>query len=193
MPDVRPLTIVPNAILRTVCKPIVWDKKTSEIVTALQDTVMAQTNPQGVGLSAPQIGKNARLFVTWLSDDPEADPSVSDLKVYGNPVLTGHSTDVTLGPDPEDPILEGCLSIPKIYGPVPRYEWVEISYETIENGKMVKKEERAQGFVARVIQHEFDHLEGVLFTDYSLKYDLPVYEYIGKKLVAMDKEVLEAF
>lgn len=154
---------------------------------------MAQTNPQGVGLSAPQIGKNARLFVTWLSADPEADPSKSDLKIYGNPVITAHSQDVTLGPDPEDPVLEGCLSIPKIYGPVPRYEWVELSFETMENGTMVSKEERAEGFLARVIQHEFDHLEGILFTDYSLKYDLPVYEYIGKKLVAMDTEVLEAF
>ncbi len=193
MPDVRPLTIVPNEILRTVCKPIVWDKKTQEMITALQDTVMAQTNPQGVGLSAPQIGKNARLFVTWLSADPEADPSVLDLKVYANPVFTSHSADVTLGPDPEDPILEGCLSIPKIYGPVPRYEWIEIAFETMENDTMVTKEERADGFLARVIQHEFDHLEGILFTDYSLKYDLPVYEYVGKKLVAMDKEVLEAF
>lgn len=193
MPDVRPLTIVPNEILRLVCKPIVWDKKTLETVTALQDTVMAQTNPQGVGLSAPQIGKNARLFVTWLSADPEADPTVSDLKVYGNPVLTAHSSDVTFGPDPDDPILEGCLSIPKIYGPVPRYEWIEIAFETMEDGKKVTKEERAEGFLARVIQHEFDHLEGKLFTDYSLKYDLPVYEYVGKKLVAMDNEVLEAF
>ena len=76
---------------------------------------------------------------------------------------------------------EGCLSIPIFYGPVPRYEWVEVEYQGLTNlelknqPKIKMKKARFGDFDARVIQHEYDHLEGILFTDLVLKNNLPIY------------------
>lgn len=205
----KPILTVPNEILRATSKDVVFDKKISEFVSDLSSTLFAKDNPKGVGLSAPQIGKNWNVFVTWLAPDPEDDPTPSDLKVFINPSLTDHSTETTFGPDEDDPVLEGCLSIPTLYGPVPRFEWVEVEYATIQvsgirsqvlgnktdtlylEPKTLRK--RFSGFEARVIQHEYDHLQGMLFTDYSLKYDLPIYEYSGKKMKEIDKKIIEGF
>jgi peptide deformylase len=151
---------------------------------------MNHTNPRGVGLSAPQLGKNWNLFVTWLNADPDKDATPQDLRVFINPKITNVSQQVTFGEDKDDPILEGCLSIPQLYGPVPRHEWIEIRYDTLENDDIRQKEERFESFMARVVQHEYDHLEGVLFTDYSLKYELPVYEHRGKSMVPINLNLI---
>ena len=119
---------------------------------------------------------------------------MEDLKIFLNPVIVDHSKETTYGADAEDPILEGCLSIPGIYGPVPRWEWVKVRYQTIDHrSQPVEKTERFSDFDARVIQHEYDHLQGILFTDYSLKMDLPVYEFVGKKMKEISKDILQAF
>ncbi len=191
---IKPLVLVPDQSLRIPSKDVTFDKKTFELITALTDTLVAKTDPKGVGLSAPQIEKNQNAFVTWLAKDPEQDPTMADLKIFLNPVIVDHSKETTYGADAEDPILEGCLSIPGIYGPVPRWEWVKIEYSdlsTQETGKT--KTERFSDFDARVIQHEYDHLKGILFTDYSLKMDLPVYEFVGKKMKEISKDILKAF
>lgn len=202
---ITPILTVPHEILRKQSTEVTWDKKTQEIANALQDTLFAKENPKGVGLSAPQIGKNKRMYVTWLAQDPEDEPTHEDMIIFINPVITSRSSELTYGPDPEDPILEGCLSIPTLYGPVPRHEWVEVAFETLQrtanseqpavNSKLSakKREQRFSGFSARVIQHEQDHLDGVLFTDYSLKYDLPIYEFTGKKMKEIDKKIAEGF
>ncbi|MEP7166711.1 MAG: peptide deformylase [Candidatus Woesebacteria bacterium] len=191
---IKPILTVPHEILRKKSVEVVFDKKIREISKELADTLFAKGNPKGVGLSAPQIGKSKRLFVTWLASDPEDEPVPEDLQVFINPTYIEHSSEVTFGPDKDDPILEGCLSIPNFYGPVPRFEWVDIAYESVDkDGELISKTGRFAGFSARVIQHEFDHLEGILFTDYSLKYDLPVYEFIGKKMKEINKELVKAF
>lgn len=192
---VKPILTVPQEILRKISVDVIFDKKTLELSRELADTLFAKNNPKGVGLSAPQIGKNKRMFVTWLAPDPEDDPTPENLEVFINPVIIGQSKEVTFGPDKDDPILEGCLSIPTLYGPVPRYEWVEVQYQTLEGnlGSPISREQCFTGFAARVIQHEFDHLEGILFTDYSLKHDLPVYEFIGKKMKEINKDIVKAF
>lgn len=191
---IKPLVLVPDQSLRIPSKDVTFDKKTFELITALTDTLVAKTDPKGVGLSAPQIGKNQNAFVTWLAKDPEQDPTMADLKIFLNPVIVDHSKETTYGADAEDPILEGCLSIPGIYGPVPRWEWVKISYQTTDHrSQLIEKTERFSDFDARVIQHEYDHLKGILFTDYSLKMDLPVYEFVGKKMKEISKDILMAF
>lgn len=190
----KPIILVPNQLLRAKSKDVSFDKKLEDLVTALRDTLFAKTDPQGVGLSAPQIGKNANVFVTWLAKNLEDDPTASDLKVFINPQIVDHSKETTYGADADDPILEGCLSIPGIYGPVPRWEWVKIEYstlETVEGGKKIV--EKYSDFDARVIQHEYDHLQGVLFTDYSLKMDLPIYEFVGKKMKEVSKDIVKVF
>lgn len=184
---------VPNQDLRIVSTPVVWDTKMQQFSKDLSETLLLQNRPKGVGLSAPQIGKNWRVFVTLMNEDESQDATPKDLEVYINPVITETSTEQTFGPDIEDPILEGCLSIPKLYGPVPRFEWISIQYQRPGKNGLETIEKKTSGFLARVIQHEYDHLEGILFTDYALKHDLPVYEFVGKRMEEIDKRLIEAF
>ena len=190
---IKPILTVPNSILRAKSKDVSWDKKTQDFVQALSKTLLAKTNPRGVGLSAPQISKNWNLFVTLVSKNDE-DASEKDLRVFINPVVIDSSKEMTLGSDGDEPFLEGCLSIPGLYGPVPRHEWVVVEYQTpTENNALVSVKTKFSDFAARVVQHEYDHLQGVLFTDYSQKLDLPVYEFVGKKMKEIDKSILKAY
>lgn len=189
-----PIVLVPNTILRTKSRAIALDKKALQFAVDLVDTLAAKKNPKGVGLSMPQIGKNWNIFVTWLHpSDVEKEPTITDMQLFINPQIIDTSAEQTFGDDPENPILEGCLSIPGMYGPVPRYESVTVSYTTLANREFVDKTATFSGFAARVVQHEYDHLQGVLFTDYSIKFDLPVYEYRGKKMVEIDKAFVASF
>jgi peptide deformylase len=114
---------------------------------------------QGVGLAAPQIHESVRLFVAGFAPSPEDQEEDADRQVplmaVINPEITPASPDIV-----ED--WEGCLSIPDIRGRVPRARQITVqAYD--RRGKRI--ELRASGFTARVIQHEADHLDGVLFFD----------------------------
>lgn len=177
---------VPHPTLRKTAKPIeAVDTKLKQMVTDLQETLAATTNPQGVGLAAPQVDKLQRMFAATL-------PEIGGMNIYLNPVIAEHSKEVSFGPNKKEPYLEGCLSIPFIYGPVPRYEWIELEYDMIENDELVTYTQRFEDFAARVMQHELDHLDGILFTDYSHKFDLPVYRSKSRsdKMEEIDKSVL---
>lgn len=188
------LIVVPSAELRKPSTPVVLDKKLITLVKDLSETLLSHDNPKGVGLSAPQIGKNWNVFVTFMSPNIDEEASLKDLRVFINPTIIGVSNEMTLGNDENDePILEGCLSIPNLYGPVPRHEWIEVEYDVIDGDSFKKKQEKFADFFARVMQHEYDHLRGVLFTDYSMKHDLPVYEYRRKRMVEIDKSLLKAY
>jgi len=116
------------------------------------------------------------------------------MKTFINPRIIKKSKQITFGPDKEDPILEGCLSIPELYGAVPRNLWIEAEYQFIDNGKLLEAKTKLENFEARVFQHEADHLNGILFTDYSLEYDLPVYrEHKKGKYEEVDPSLLELF
>jgi len=108
--------------------------------------------------------------------DTENDEEHAVLTVLINPELVKHSGELTLGPDKKHPTLEGCLSIPGLYGPVPRWTTVTMTYQELIEGKLESRTNVFSEFAGRVIQHELDHLNGILFTDYSLQYDLPVYQ-----------------
>ena len=122
-------------------------------------------NAKGVGLAAPQIGLSIRLFIVdgspFAEDDgAEKDPKSKNIetfkKVFINPIIENES-------GKEWGFGEGCLSIPNIREEVYRKEKVLISYYD-ENWEL--KEESYEGYAARIIQHEYDHIEGVLFTDH---------------------------
>lgn len=181
----KKIVTAPNSILRTRSTDFILpDQLELAIKHArnLRETLVPDHESIGVGLANPQIGKNSRLFVTFLPEssnaentdypgDAEANNSV--LTTYFNPELIDRSNTMTFGPNPKEPILEGCLSIPGFYGPVPRHEWVTLRYLSST------QEEHTQtfrGFTARVIQHEYDHLQGILFTDYLLNNQLPLYQ-----------------
>lgn len=174
---------IPHPSLRKTAHPVQGvDKKLISFVAELEKTLKNARNPQGVGLAAPQVDKLWRLFTIRL-DKP--------LTII-NPVITKHAKKQTFH-EQEDgaPSLEGCLSMPKLWGPVPRWEWVELEFEELRNNKLVKRSKKFSDIEGRVIQHEYDHLEGILFTDYSLEYDLPVYQEQGKRFREVDPEFLE--
>lgn len=113
-------------------------------------------NASGVGLAAPQVGLSIRLFVIdadVLSDDyPECKGMK---KAYINPRIVDHSEEVVT-------MEEGCLSLPGINENVARPIWVDVTYTDVEGNV---HQERLDGWAARVFQHEYDHLEGHVFTD----------------------------
>ncbi|MFM7757864.1 MAG: peptide deformylase [Crocinitomicaceae bacterium] len=120
---------------------------------------------KGVGLAAPQIGKSIRLFIVdgapfadeeGEEPDPKAAGIESFKKVFINPIIEEESGQIWS-------FQEGCLSIPKIRENVSRHEKLSISYYD-ENWNF--HEERYEGYAARIIQHEYDHIEGILFTDH---------------------------
>lgn len=160
----RPILSVPDEILRK--KSLQIDKITPTIqaqIDELVDTMKNAKNPEGVGLSFPQIGYNIRGFVTYLD---------KRIKVYLNPIILDQSEETTLGGTQDRPTLEGCLSIPWLYGPVWRPKKIKIQAMD-EHG--VEFTKNLSSFPARLAMHEYDHLEGILFTDYTLRDDLPLY------------------
>ena len=187
---------IPHAALRKKTRKVEKvDKKLIKFVKNLENTLADTRNPQGVGLAAPQVNKDLMIFTTQLPDENQAlRPEL--IKHYINPVITNKSAKLILGETAKDRQAreEGCLSMPGLYGPVPRAEWIELLWYELEGDELVKKEARFENFAARVIQHEYDHLFGILFTDYSLKYDLPVYkEGCFGKWEEIDKSKLEKF
>ena len=116
---------IPHKTLRETAKPVVKvDKKLLKFVNDLTATLNKTKNPKGVGLAATQVNSLQRIFATNLDNE---------LRSYINPAIIGHSKNIVLGPPKKEPYLEGCLSIPAIYGPVPRYEWVELEYYNIDD------------------------------------------------------------
>ncbi|MGD9128948.1 MAG: peptide deformylase [Candidatus Woesebacteria bacterium] len=185
----------PHPTLRQKARPITKaDKKIISFVKNLETTLSGARDPKGVGLAAPQVNKSWRIFATQLKNQTNKESPA--LHVFINPVIKKHSYKQIFGQKKDEPRLEGCLSIPSFYGPVPRWQWIEIEYQQIANGNLIEQKAKFEDFNARVIQHEYDHLEGILFTDYILEYDLPIYKENKKtkKLEEIeDKSLLKIF
>jgi len=142
-----------HPVLRRTARSISpGDLKDPMMQRLINDMIDTMHEYHGVGLAAPQIHEDLRLFVALLDDDPGAD---SDAVVVVNPEIVALSEEKAEG-------WEGCLSIPDIRGMVPRY--TDIVVRALDRtGKKV--ELTLKGFPARVAQHETDHLDGVLFFD----------------------------
>lgn len=151
----KQIVTTPNAVLTIPAAPVSsFDKKLLRLVSDMKTTLMATVNPKGVGLAAPQIGAGIRLFITRPR---ETDP----IRVFINPRITKLSTHLTEGIPERDQKLEGCLSIPHIWGKVARAKKITLEFQD-ESGH--KHTEEFQGFLATIIQHETDHINGILFT-----------------------------
>ena len=142
-----------HPVLRQRARPIsTSDLRDPMMQTLINDMVDTMHEYSGVGLAAPQIHEDLRLFVALLDGDPDGD---SDAVVVVNPEIVPVSDQKVEG-------WEGCLSIPDIRGRVPRYTDVVVR-ALDRTGKKVELE--LKGFPARVAQHETDHLDGILFFD----------------------------
>ena len=136
--------------LREVAKPVT--EFTDEVNNFIEDLIFTMYEKDGVGLAAPQVGRSLRVFVVdpfWFNEDGKKNPLV-----LVNPEFKEFQ-----GETESD---EGCLSLPQIFEPVQRAESVIIEALN-EKGKKVRYE--ADGLFARALQHEFDHLDGILFVD----------------------------
>jgi len=153
---------VPNPLLRQKSKeinpPVGGDKKTFDLIKELKQTVRSTEGIKGVGISAIQIGVPKRVFIA------HSDASNKFL-VFINPVVVWKSKRMLSGV-PRTNKLEGCLSVPGIWGQVKRHQVIKLRYQTI-SGQIITR--RFRGFLGIICQHEYDHLEGILFTDRVLE------------------------
>jgi len=169
---------IPHPTLRQKAETITKvDRKLVSFVENLAKTLASARNPRGVGLAANQVDRKLAVFATALPLDQEKHALP---RIYINPQINDRSDSTILGsfPGDKEPFDEGCLSMPRLYGPVPRHAWIKLTFAEILNSELVIKEEFFENVAARVIQHEYDHLQGVLFTDHSLKHGLPVFKEV---------------
>lgn len=155
--SVTPILTVPNEILNKKAEKVLkFDAETKKIIQDMLDTLIAAKNPEGAGLAAPQIGILKRIIIArrFYADPQNPNNTITKEYIFVNPKIISNSVEQELG-------YEACLSIPDTYGKVQRYKKVKIKAQN-ENGEEIRI--NATGFFARVIQHEIDHLEGILFT-----------------------------
>lgn len=146
-----------NPILRTKSEKISEiDEEIKEFAEILMEMMREY---DGVGLAAPQIGKNLAMIATtqWkkMPTWKHADKDYLGETLLINPKIIGHSQETQISE-------EACLSLPGEQGKVERYEWIIVKFKDIK-GK--EKQQKYSGFNACILQHEIDHLNGILFTD----------------------------
>jgi peptide deformylase len=175
---IYPITIIGSSVLRKKAAEI--DRDYPDLKQLVDDMFETMYVSDGVGLAAPQIGKSIRLLVIDASPLAEDDPSLKDFKkVFINARITEKSEDTEI-------MQEGCLSIPGMHEEVRRSNKIRIEYYDEDFNF---HDEYYEGFAARVLQHEYDHLDGILFTDLVS----PIRRQLIKgKLLAISKGKFEA-
>jgi peptide deformylase len=166
----RQIVTLPDPVLRRKAKPVTNFGK--ELQTLIDDMIETMRDAPGVGLAAPQVGISERLAVVEYAEEDEDEevetvhedtekpakpPKPRQLFVLINPEIVKASEEKVMG-------IEGCLSIPGLLGEVERHEALQVKALN-RHGKPVKL--KVDGWLARIFQHEIDHLNGVVFTDLS--------------------------
>ena len=154
---ILPVVAIGDAVLKKKCQDITKDYPELETFIAnMQDTMAGAS---GVGLAAPQVGKAIRLFIidsTIMLEDDDETEEIGVKEIFINAQMIEETGE-------EWAFEEGCLSIPKIRENVFRKERIKIEYY---NQNWKKQTKIFEGVTARIIQHEYDHIEGILFTDH---------------------------
>lgn len=152
---ILPIVTYDDKILKKKARPV--EELTEEVGTLIEDMFETMYNSDGVGLAAPQVGKLLRIFVA------DADPMAKDEEEPLHGPIAMVNPKIVFTGDEEVEMEEGCLSIPGVNAAISRPETIKVTYrdeefepQTLEVG----------GWLARVIQHENDHLDGILFLDH---------------------------
>ena len=171
---IRRIYGTPDPVLRQISKPVeTFDR---ELKTLVADMFETMYEAPGIGLAAVQVGVPIRLLVIDLQEPKEeGGEPVRDPKVFINPEILWHS-------DSEVPYTEGCLSVPEQYAEVMRPDRIKAKWQ---NEKGETFEEEIEGLLAVCLQHEMDHLNGVLFIDHLSRLKR---EMVLKKLAKWRKE-----
>ena len=144
-----------NPILRQQAKPVkkITDKKLQQLIDSLTKTA---ATANGVGIAAPQVSQSYRLFIVASRPNPRyPNAPLMEPTAMINPRIVAHGDEIVKD-------WEGCLSVPGFRGLVPRYKTVEVEYTT-RDGRIQRQ--ILTDFVARIFQHELDHLNGLVFLD----------------------------
>ena len=150
---VRPILTEPNKILRQVSQPV--DNVGDEERKLMKDMLETMYDANGIGLAAIQIGVPKRIIVMDLSKDGEK----KEPRYFVNPIIKNKD-------EKKNTYEEGCLSVPNQFAEIDRPSRCEVEYLDFNGDKKILK---ADGLLATCIQHEMDHLEGILFIDYLSK------------------------
>lgn len=150
-----PIIQLGNPILRQTAS-FVENVKEEKIQTLIDDLLVTVQKSNGVGIAAPQVAESYRLFIVASRPNPRY-PNAPEMEptVMINPKILAYSDEIVKG-------WEGCLSVPGIRGFIPRYQAITVEYLD-RSGKLEKKD--FSDFIARIFQHEYDHLDGLVFVD----------------------------
>ena len=152
---IYPITVYGDPVLRKITTDI--DQSFEGLEKLVEDMFETMHNAEGVGLAAPQVGLNSRIFVVDLSPLGDEEPLMKDFrKAFINPHIIEKVGEKVL-------MEEGCLSIPGLREDVLRFNTIRMTYLDVN---LQEHDEVFSGFAARVIQHEYDHLDGIMFVDY---------------------------
>ena len=152
---ILPITVYGDPVLRKITENI--DLPYEGLPELIESMFESMYNAEGVGLAAPQIGLSIRMFVVDLSPLGKDEPSLTGFKkAFVNAKITERSGD-------EELMEEGCLSIPGIHEEILRKDHIRIQYHDPDG---TFRDEVYKGYTARVLQHEYDHLDGIMFTDH---------------------------
>lgn len=152
----RPIVTLPDPVLRKKARKVT--EFGPELNTLIEDMVQTMRAEPGVGLAAPQVGISQRVIVVEYGDDEDEQRPTKLFSVV-NPEYVRKSSEKVTG-------IEGCLSIPGYLGSVERHETLVVKGQN-KHGQPIRI--KASGWLARIFQHEIDHLDGVLFVDHAEK------------------------
>lgn len=154
-----------NPILRAVSEPVKkFDAGLKKFIKEMKEAMFAA---KGIGIAAPQVGKNIRVFLAVFEIGKKDERIVPMI----NPEILEFSKEMLVAE-------EGCLSLPGIYGKVKRHKSVKLAYQGVDGEKLLID---LKGMNARVVQHELDHLNGVLFID----------KLVGEEILDKEHPVVE--
>lgn len=190
----------PNTVLSTIAKPVgKIDKDLKNLLKDMEEALASAIDPEGVGLAAPQIGKSLQIFI--VKESPEAE-----LKTFINPKIVSfkdkpasnaasqNTKAASKKPKKSLPAgrqgvqLEGCLSLKDIWGVVKRHDEVTL---TFEDEKGIKHTQVFDGFLSTIVQHEVDHLNGILFPKRVLEQKQKLYKSVKNAKNETEFEELE--
>lgn len=168
-------TLIGEPVLRETAESVidVTDVRIQQTIADLIDTMREE---QLIGMAAPQIGDPVRIFVSEIRETQFRKTGFDTLRIYINPEIMSFSRETELD-------YEGCGSIPGLFGKVERSVEIFLKYQDEEG---VPREMTASGLLARVIQHEIDHLNGVLFTDLADPKSLVSKDYYIKHIIGKE-------
>jgi len=176
------ILVYPDKILRQVSSEV---KKIDDIFLSQVEILKGELSKgeNAAGLAAPQLGISQRFFgIKKTNKKVEIYINPKIFKTFGEkayPKMVGKD-------NKEEDFLEGCLSVPDYFGTVKRYFKIEIEWKELRGEKFDSKRKELSGFEAIVWQHEYDHLNGILFIDYIKKEGGKFFRWNGKEMVEAD-------